>query len=54
MKTKLGILMLFLLMPLMGYAAESGGADAKKAGTRILSITPSWQSMPYCQNRKAS
>lgn len=30
MKTKLGILMLFLLMPLMGYAAESGGADTKK------------------------
>jgi len=30
MKTKLGILMLFLIIPLVGYTAESGGTDAKK------------------------
>ena len=30
MKTKLGILILVLIMPLVGYAAEAGGADAKK------------------------
>lgn len=30
MKTKLGILILILIMPLVGYTAESGGADVKK------------------------
>jgi len=30
MKTKLGILILVLIMPLVGYTAEPGGADAKK------------------------
>ena len=30
MKTKLGILILVLIMPLVGYAAESSGADVKK------------------------
>ena len=30
MKTKLGILILFLSMPFLGYAAEHGGGDMKK------------------------